>query len=730
MMDAALSFYAAQGAALFPLPYGKKAPGSKEFWEVDGRAGSFKHHCSTDPAQWQAWRAQHPDCNFGVVACESGWIITDTDISARDGQTTEEARAEAWSLRCELFKSWGLPVDLMPQVSSPSGAWHDYFSVPPHIDANTLRQPDAIKGRINIRVVGYTVAAGGYYDGTGKSPIAGHYQLFPGVTGTHIAPQALLDHCAPPPPREATTALGSHDKRDVAGLVDWLNERSGFDSYEDWCALGMALALEYGDDGKDIWARSHNETVTPDVIESKWESFATEPTAQSVTLASFMKRAHEQGWTGSLRPSIESMFGGVAQLANSPALAPDLAQVVPLPSTVPLPENPADEEDAANESLYPTPAGGFCNFPETFGDDFLPPDYLVDGILQRRFCYSLTAQTGVGKTTIAMRLAAHVALGKPLGEIDVERGSVLYFAGENPEDVKMRWFGLCKEMSIDPKRTDVTFVYGALHLSKTVDRISRELRAAGKQLSLVVVDTVAAFFEGDNDNDNVQMGNHARALRSLAITIPGGPCVVVLAHPTKNAADDALVPRGGGAFLNEVDGNIALLRNGDTVKAFTLGKFRGPEFAPINFALKVIGDHPRLKDTKGRQIPTIVALPISAAEQERREEKVSRDGHKVLEVLCMNVSGLRLADVARKAGDIHHTTAKRALADLASEKLVECTLKLWKATSKGQTIANSLAQPVAASPVAAPLALAVLGPSGFPGPTRPVTPPIMPPANT
>jgi len=84
---------------------------------------------------------------------------------------------------------------------------------------------------------------------------------------------------------------------------------------------------------------------------------------------------------------------------------------------------------------------------------------------------------------------------------------------------------------------------------------------AAKKLhpTLVVVDTVAAYFEGDDDNDNVQMGNYARLLRSMT-KLPGGPCVLALAHPTKRAADDDLIPKGGGPFLNEVDGNVALRR--------------------------------------------------------------------------------------------------------------------------------------------------------------------------
>jgi hypothetical protein len=63
-------------------------------------------------------------------------------------------------------------------------------------------------------------------------------------------------------------------------------------------------------------------------------------------------------------------------------------------------------------------------------------------------------------------------------------------------------------------------------------------------------------FEGKEENENKQLGDHARLLRSLIDTIPGGPCVVAACHPTKNAGADELLPRGGGAYLAEVDGNL------------------------------------------------------------------------------------------------------------------------------------------------------------------------------
>jgi hypothetical protein len=712
-MTEPLEYYAAQGAALFPIPAGKKAPGAI--------VESFKDHASRDPAQWAKWREENPGCNFGVVAFASQWITLDTDIKPIEGQTPEAARAEAWAMRGDLFKSWGMDPDTLPHVQSAHGGWHDHFAVPADIDAATLRQPDAIKGRINVRVKGYTVAAGSYYDGSEKNDAPGHYQLFANAAAAHPAPSALIEHCRRAERVATTRAPGAHDRGDVGNLVTWLDHRGGFEAYEDWCSLGMALKLECGDDAKELWALSHNETVTPDVIESKWESFASEPTDNSVTLNSFMKRAHQLGWTGSIRPSVGSMFAGVAQLASSPSIAPSAPSPFNMEG-IPGPSNPAAEEESDFPFIEPV-------YPEQNGDDWLPPDYIFDGILQRRYCYSLTAQTDTGKTNVALRIAAHVATGTKLAGIDVEQGWVLYFAGENPEDVKGRWFALCREMGVDHKKIPVIFVYGTTHFSKTIQRYHRYLEGRGTKLSLAIVDTAAAYFEEDNDNDNVQAGNHARVLRSLRY-LPGSPCVLVLCHPTKGAkllAD--MTPRGGGAFLNEVDGNIGLARDdGGTIVAAKVGKFRGSEFSPLHFTLKVIKDHPMLVDVKGKQQTTVIAMPISNAEVARREETASRAEDKVLEALC-NEPGISAAKVARIVGwGEDGKKASRALAKLADEKLAECVRGRWVATSKGQKslnmAANAAAQPVQAL---APLTPANLAPGEFPHPTRPVTPPPMPP---
>ena len=87
---------------------------------------------------------------------------------------------------------------------------------------------------------------------------------------------------------------------------------------------------------------------------------------------------------------------------------------------------------------------------KSFVEGFTPPDYSIDGMLRRRFAYSFTGRTGDGKTAVMLRIASHVVRGVPLGKYAVEKGRVLYLAGENPDDVRMRWMAMAHEMNFDP----------------------------------------------------------------------------------------------------------------------------------------------------------------------------------------------------------------------------------------------------------------------------------------
>ena len=213
---------------------------------------------------------------------------------------------------------------------------------------------------------------------------------------------------------------------------------------------------------------------------------------------------------------------------------------------------------------------------------FIPPDYAIEGVLQRRFIYSLTGQTGHAKTAIALRIAKLMGARAPgdLAGHPVERGRVAYLVGENPDDVRMRVIGDDAILG-DGGDDDIIFIPGVFD----TDALLQQVEALGV-LTLVIVDTSAAYFLGDEENSNAEMGEHARKLRRL-IELPGGPCVLVLCHPIKHASEPAqLLPRGGGAFLAEIDGNLTAWKEEDgLITLHHSDKFRGPGFEPITFRL-------------------------------------------------------------------------------------------------------------------------------------------------
>ena len=319
-----------------------------------------------------------------------------------------------------------------------------------------------------------------------------------------------------------------------------------------------------------------------------------------------------------------------------------------------------------------------------FTESFECPDPLIEGIVMRKFIYALTGHVSKGKTAGALLFAAHIGLGKMLGNLEVEQGRVLYLAGENYVDIQMRWIAMAQQMDFDIKTIPVHFRRGRIKLSAKMDSLRAEVKQLGG-VDFIVVDGSTAFFEGDDENSNAQASAHACMLRELT-TFEGQPGVLVLCHPPKNAGDDNLQPRGGGAMIAEWDGNLTATKDG-SVTTIQI-KIRGPDFAPVSLLLRNV-THERLVSKKGKLMPTVIAEPLSAEREEEMQKAARNEEDELMKAIndhpkCSQAELARYLGWLNRKGTLLRAKVHRIVKDLKRQKLLEEGRSGIELTSKGK----------------------------------------------
>jgi len=342
-------------------------------------------------------------------------------------------------------------------------------------------------------------------------------------------------------------------------------------------------------------------------------------------------------------------------------------------------EDARKEKEAAKNAIVSVSAVDFVR-------EFQAHDYIIDGVpIQPGYIYGVTARTGHGKTTVVTRAELAIVTGTPLAGREVVQGRVLSLCGENPADKQARVLATCQALKIAVP-DGLRIVPGSFPVAARMDDLRRDADANGPY-RLVTVDTSAAYFVGEDENSNVEARLHASELRLLT-TLNGNPAVWVLCHPVKGATEDNLLPRGGGAFLAEIDGNFTCWLDGDRVRFHWAGKLRGPSFEPIMFKLRgrtLDG----LLTPKGKPVESVSAIPIDDDEAEKLQRAELRDENRLLFEMMRDKSG-SMAAWARACGwllangEPQKSKVHRLLTELKNEKLVKHVRRKWQLTDAGK----------------------------------------------
>jgi hypothetical protein len=197
------------------------------------------------------------------------------------------------------------------------------------------------------------------------------------------------------------------------------------------------------------------------------------------------------------------------------------------------------------------------------------------------------------------------------------------------------------------------------------------------------VDTLQAAFDGDDFNKAKQVLDLMRNAFRPLVALHGNPCVVVAAHPTKNADRTSLVPYGGGSIINEIDGNLTLWKDDRTqvIELHWQRKWRGVNFDPRSFVLDLV-DPPKAVDDKGRIVRLPVLKPLTAAQRAQKAFKNAAPSVALLQAIVKDPAGSTVSWGHEIGRD--HSTVSRLLQELEAGGLAVKAGKKWALTPKGR----------------------------------------------
>jgi len=213
------------------------------------------------------------------------------------------------------------------------------------------------------------------------------------------------------------------------------------------------------------------------------------------------------------------------------------------------------------------------------------PIFLVDGLLPAGGSAELHGAPGVGKSFLALAMAACVQTGHGFFGRPTRPGLVIYVAAEGSAGLGPRLRAWKEEHGIT-RPLGIRFRTAPVQLlnEMEVGRFIADIRALDEAPALIILDTLARCLVGGEENSAKDMGLAVAAIDRIREAT--GAAVLVIHHSRK----DGETERGSTALRGAVDAMLAVKGEPGSLR-LTCEKMKdAPEFAPVDFRLKPMGE--------------------------------------------------------------------------------------------------------------------------------------------
>lgn len=189
-------------------------------------------------------------------------------------------------------------------------------------------------------------------------------------------------------------------------------------------------------------------------------------------------------------------------------------------------------------------------------------DYVIKHILPAQSLCSIYGPSGSYKSFLAVSWACHIAAGSSWSGKKVERGAVLYVVGEGGVGVPRR---IKAWEQVHGQQVDNLWLVNCPVFPVRESEVSEVILAARQitaecdmPVRLVVIDTLARCFGGNDENDARDMGAFIEGCD--VIKQKTGATVLVVHHSGKDEAKGA---RGSSSFRAALDAEFNVKREGE-----------------------------------------------------------------------------------------------------------------------------------------------------------------------
>ncbi|HFP6155159.1 TPA: helicase RepA family protein [Escherichia coli] len=247
--------------------------------------------------------------------------------------------------------------------------------------------------------------------------------------------------------------------------------------------------------------------------------------------------------------------------------------------------------------------------------------YVIKGLIPAESLCSTYGASGSYKSFLAISWSCHVATGMAWGGRRVSKGAVIYIAGEGSMGVKRRvkaW-----EITHDKVVTDLCIINAPV-FPASPDYVEQVIRTAGlvksrtgENVRLIVIDTLARCFGGNDENDSRDMGAFIQGCD--AIKQATGAAVLVVHHSGKDETKGA---RGSSAFRAALDAEYRISRENSDVTALVAACTKMKDAEEPKESAYDLKSVEVFTDTDDEEIVSMVVIdvPRAPAELERIEE--------------------------------------------------------------------------------------------------------------